>query len=357
MANLVSILKDILLTSDRITVPAFGTFETSYKSAQLDEKTGVIYPPTKLVVFNAAQKEDNGGVLLTYLKDKLGLSGDDAQKVIDEFVQQAENRFKENSGLTIEGVGVLSKDASGAVTLQAVPSNLSIDNYGMDAVEVEKVSENERVAAPVAASVSKSGTASKTETKVTTTKTVTTTVTTKEAKEEKKKKGGFLKLLAIILPILALLIVLFFIFKDNILGFFGKDKNQETVEVQKAAESPAVQVLDVEEPNTVEIEENIKTDSDLSILARAGFSNVSPQYLGTKYKKYYLVGGSFRDKHNANRVKRQINAKEILKAEGSEYYRVIIIGSDDAQEIVDAYQKTLAKGIRAEDMWLLKNSK
>lgn len=348
MASLITVFKDILLTNDSITVPSFGTFETSYQSAQLDEKTGVIYPPTKLVKFNAAKKEDEANRLVNYLKEKLQADDEISQRLISEFISQAEKKFQEKVGLTIDGVGILQKDETGNILLKSVPSNLSIDNYGMDVVEVEKVDESQRVVqeAPAQKSTVKT-------TKVTTTKT-----TTEKTDEEKKKKSSLLKLLAIILPIVALLTVLFFIFKDSIIGFFsGESEPKETVEAQQANTSPEVKVIDIEEPETVEIKENITTDSDLSILARAGFSNVSPQYLGTKYKKYYLVGGSFRDKANANKIKRQINAKEVLKAEGSEYYRVIIIGSDDAQEIVDAYQKALSKGIKAEDMWLLKNSK
>ena len=353
MASLITVFKDILLTNDSITVPSFGTFETSYQSAQLDEKTGVIYPPTKLVKFNAAKKDDETNRLVNYLKEKLQADDEISQRLISEFISQAEKKFQEKVGLTIDGVGILQKDETGNILLKSVPSNLSIDNYGMDVVEVEKVDESQRVVqeAPAQKSTVKT-------TKVTTTKVTTTKTTTEKTDEEKKKKSSLLKLLAIILPIVALLTVLFFIFKDSIIGFFsGESEPKETVEAQQANTSPEVKVIDIEEPETVEIKENITTDSDLSILARAGFSNVSPQYLGTKYKKYYLVGGSFRDKANANKIKRQINAKEVLKAEGSEYYRVIIIGSDDAQEIVDAYQKALSKGIKAEDMWLLKNSK
>ena len=357
MTSLNSIFREILLTFDSITVPNFGTFETSYKSAQLDEKSGMIYPPTKLVVFSEEKKEDKENRLSAYLVEKLKISSQEADKLISDFVSEAQSKFKENASLTIDEVGVMSKDENGVVVLKSVPSNLSIDNYGMDAVEVEKVDESKRVT-PV---VSLGKTASSKSTKTTTTKvtTVKTSTVKTEEKTQEKKKNSLLKLLAIILPIVALLTILFFIFKDSILGCFGgKNNDKQTSNTEDTAVSrPDVQVIDIEEPQTVEIKENLTTDSDLNILARAGFSNVSPQYLGSKYKKYYLVGGSFRDKSNANRIKHQISAKEILKAEGSEYYRVIIIGSDDAQEIVDAYQQALSKGIKADDMWLLKNSK
>jgi nucleoid DNA-binding protein len=357
MASLNSIFKDILLTHDSITVPGFGTFETSYQSAQLDEKTGVIHPPTKLVKFNQSVKEDTGSKLIKLLAENFKFPEEAAKKMIEDFINSAEAKFKEKFPLTIEEVGILSKDEAGIITLKAVPSSLSIDNYGMDSVEVEKVEEAQRVAIPVATATSTGKTAGKTA-KVTTTKVTTTTTTTvkTEEKSEEKKKGGLLKLLTIILPVVAVLTVLFFLFKDNILGENTKGGDKPEAKTEQPS-IPETKLSDIEEPETVEIQENITTDSDLSILARAGFSNVSPQYLGTKYKKYYLVGGSFRDKSNANRIKRQIDAKEILKAEGSEYYRVIITGSDDAQEIVDAYQKALSKGIKADDMWLLKNSK
>lgn len=98
-------------------------------------------------------------------------------------------------------------------------------------------------------------------------------------------------------------------------------------------------------------------DSDLEILAQAGFSNVSPQNLGSKYKKYYLIGGSYRDPQRANERKRAIGGKEILNVEGSDLFRVVLAGSDSAKEIVDEYNKALKRGVKPADIWLLKNSK
>lgn len=360
MASLTSIFKDVLLTNESITVPGFGTFETSYQSAQLDEKTGVIYPPTKLVKFNDSKKDDADNKLVNFLKDKVGLSDEEAQKVIDEFVAQAIAKFADKAQLTIDEVGVLQKDEAGVVTLKSIPSNLSIDNYGMDTVEVEKVEEGQRVAAVADTSKGKQANSSsaksaKVVSTTKTTKTTTTTTKTTTSKEE-KKKGGIGKWLIWVLLLVAILTALFFIFKDKIMEKIN-GKKDAPIETVKATESPDVEVVDIEKPETVDIKETNPTQSDLDILAQAGFNNVSPQYLGNKYKKYYLVGGSFRDKQNANQRKRLLNAPEILKAEGSEYYRVIIVGSDNPQEIVDAYKASLDKGILAEDMWLLKNSK
>lgn len=356
-------MKDVLLNEETITVPGFGTFETTYQSAQLDEKSGVIHPPTKLVKLNVEKKDDPDNKLVTYLTQKLAISDVDAKAIIDDFVKSANAKLAEKSNLMIDEVGILKTDEAGNPVLEGVQSKLSIDNYGMDTIEVEPVAAADRVAAPVAAATSKGKTAkpeTKTTTKVQTTK-VTTTETKTVAKEEKKKDRKLLKLLSILLPILAILTILFFIFKEQIMGFINGSNSKPETENVISNNDPVpddLNVLEQEDPEIVALEDNNgTTDPDLAILAKAGFSNVSPQDLGSKYKKYYLVGGSFRDKDNANKVKREIKATEILKADNSEYYRVIIIGSDSAQEIVDAYNLALNRGLKSSELWLLKNSK
>ena len=233
MASLITVFKDILLTNDSITVPSFGTFETSYQSAQLDEKTGVIYPPTKLVKFNAAKKEDEANRLVNYLKEKLQADDEISQRLISEFISQAEKKFQEKVGLTIDGVGILQKDETGNILLKSVPSNLSIDNYGMDTVEVEQVEEKQRIAAMATSNTVANNTKGKTSvgkntkatTKVSTTKTTTTTTTT--TTQEKKKSNKLLKVLLVLLPILAILTILFFIFKDGILAWIDNLRGEK----------------------------------------------------------------------------------------------------------------------------------
>lgn len=373
MTSLTSIFKDVLLRENSITVPGFGTFETSYQSAQLDEKTGVIHPPTKLVVLNTDKTDDPESKLVKSIVQNQGLSEDTAKDMVKDFVALVNNKLSANNSVTLDEVGIIYKDDSGKPALKAIPSNLSIDNYGMDSVEVEPVKEADRVVATVNTSRGKNVKSdSPSVSKISTTKTVTTETTT--TKTEKKKKSKLLWILLILLPILAVLTVLFFIYKDQLLGNGTKnnvaDVKEDPVEMPSdplgdgniIEEDDDIAKNDTEPINLDRTDvnngkKNSNIDSDLEILARAGFSNVSPQNLGSKYKKYYLVGGSFRDQAKANSERRRLGAKEILNVEGSDLYRVIFVGSDSAQEIVDVYNSALARGIRPEAMWLLKNSK
>lgn len=343
MINISTIFKEVLLKEDNITIPGFGTLEAKYQSAQLDEKSGVIYPPTKLVTYNPDKTDDPDDTLLKYVVAANKVSDVDARAAIADFVKDVKAKVAAHSTVTLEDVGTIQQDENGAIVLKAMPSRLSIDNYGMDTVDVEPVPASERVAAAATTKVST--------TKVTTTKTTTTT-TEKEKKETKK----FPWLWACLLALLAILTVLFFIYKDTVLGWFSNDKPVAETPADKPAEQP------VSDANTTTLDtpvepERPSIDSDLEILAQAGFSNVSPQNLGSKYKKYYLIGGSFRDKHKARERKRAIGAQDILNVEGSGLYRVVIAGSDSAKEIVEEYNKALKKGVKPADIWLLKNSK
>jgi nucleoid DNA-binding protein len=362
MINISTIFKEVLLKEDNITIPGFGTLEAKYQSAQLDEKSGVIYPPTKLVTYNPDKTDDPDDTLLKYVVAANKVSDVDARAAIADFVKDVKAKVAAHSTVTLEDVGTIQQDENGAIVLKAMPSRLSIDNYGMDTVDVEPVPASERVAAAVPASTNRGkvvkidSKAAAATTKVSTTKVTTTKTTTTTTEKEKKETKKFPWLWACLLALLAILTVLFFIYKDTVLGWFSNDKPVAETPADKPAEQP------VSDANTTTLDtpvepERPSIDSDLEILAQAGFSNVSPQNLGSKYKKYYLIGGSFRDKHKARERKRAIGAQDILNVEGSGLYRVVIAGSDSAKEIVEEYNKALKKGVKPADIWLLKNSK
>ncbi len=349
MASLNQILKDVLLLQDSVTVPNFGTFETTYQSAQLDEKTGIIYPPTKLVSFNAVLTEDKKNILLDYLTKNLGLDQDAAQKLITDFISQTEEKLKEKSNVVIDEVGILYKDDAGIVGLKSIPSNLSIDNYGMEQVEVEAVSGNQRAAT----SKGKTVTTTKT-TKTTTVKTTATAATAKtdaKPKETEKKKDNKLKILLIILPIIALLAVLFFLFKDKL---FGQKQTNKPAQIEQA--QPSTPTVDVTGPEPeVDVD---AADPDGKILSDAGFRHVTPIFLGDEYKKYYLVAGSFTTKANAKKRKNELKAENIdsdILSIGTQH-RVIVGQSDSAADIVKQY-KAITENHPSLDYWLLKNSR
>lgn len=355
MISLNQILKDILLSEDVVVIPGLGAFETTYQPAQLNEKTGIIYPPTKKVSFNPDKKTDNKEIIKNFLVNDLKISEQEAIESINNFVNSINEKMAQKANVVIDEVGILFSE-DGKIGLKSIPSNLLIDNYGMQSSEVVKVDESKReqTAKPKVAAVTT------TTTKKTTTTTTTTTTSSKKSdkKPEEPQKSGkssSIKNLIIILIILAILTALALIFKDKIIGLFKKDKQEapkvEVVENNNTSDDNIDDILS----STQEVEPSL---SDDEILSNVGLNHITPLYIGNQYQKYYLIAGAFKNKYGANKRIAELKEKgltaEILNV--GEMYRVYVANSDSAQEIAQEYVKFKEK-IPGNDYWLLLNSK
>lgn len=353
MTNLTELFKEILLTNDSITIPGFGTLETQYQPAQLDEKTGTIYPPAKIVKLDTGKTTDKDNALETYIMQTQPVNQTTARLQIEQFVKDTKEKLDKNETVTLDEVGIIARDESGATIIKAVPNNLMIDNYGMDPVEVE--------AAKAAARTSKGKTIKTT----TTTKTTTTVKTSslsssvKDTKptepevKETKKKSGVLKWLLILLPIAAL-ITLYILYMDSVnswvAGLFSSKPKTDTTQVA----TPPAQDTAQPKSNVPDLgETEVVDDPETKMLLDAGFST-TPLNIGSNYKKYYLIAGSFTTIKNAQKRQRELPGSKILTV--GDQHRVYVGSSDKADDILKQYND-LKKKQPGLEVWLLKNAK
>ena len=354
MTNLNELFKDILLTRDSITIPGLGTLETSYQPAQLDEKTGTIYPPAKLVKLDTGKTTDKENALETYIMQTQPVNQTTAHLQIEQFVKDTKEKLDKNDSVTLDEVGIITRDENGAIIIKAVPNNLMIDNYGMDPVEVE--------AAKAAARTSKGKTV-----KTTTTTTKTTTVKTSSALsssvrdtkptepevKDTQKKSKVLKWLLILLPIVAL-ITLYILYREPVnnwvAGLFSSSPKADTTQTV----APPVQDTVQPKSNVPDLgETEVVDDPETKMLLDAGFST-TPLNIGNQYKKYYLIAGSFTTIKNAQKRQRELPGSKILSV--GDQHRVYVGSSDKADEILSQYN-ALKKKQPGLEVWLLKNAK
>lgn len=357
MTGLHQILKDILLTQDSVTVPGLGTFETTYQPARLDEKTGVIYPPTKSVSFNSVLTYEGEEKLIKYLVETAKFSQTEADASIAEFINNVKEKTSQKANFVIDEVGILYADDNGSLCLKAIPSNLSIDNYGMQSVEVAPVDNSQRAKKEASAYVplkskhseNQASAGSSTSTQTSTTKTTVTKITETKVTVEKSKNKKKIIILLIVLAVLGAATYFAITNKERILALFHQEDEQ--IEVP-ADNSPMLDSSEIEPSEPLDV-----ADSEEKILSDAGFAHITPINLGNNYKRFYLVAGSFTDMRNAKirvRELKNINLdSEILDAGGRQ--RVSIGSSDDASGIVARYKDIIAKHPDL-DFWLLKNS-
>ena len=79
MNKYVEHIEELLYLHDCVIVPGFGGFICDYTSANINEKTGTIVPPSKKVVFNQHLKQ-NAGLLIDWIARKDQLDYEKAQR-------------------------------------------------------------------------------------------------------------------------------------------------------------------------------------------------------------------------------------------------------------------------------------
>lgn len=347
-----NIIKEILLENDKVVVPNIGEFAIIYKSAQT-ESNGRIIPPSKQIVFDNTKITDLSNSLFNFIKKETGGSDAETNKLIEDFVKATEAKLKLNQEVVFDEIGNLYATNTGEYRLKnTFPDSILIAGLGMTDITPPKQLEKN-------------------------TKVQKDTKTTKTTKTKTKKSNKTLKRMLIALPIIILLVLAVIFYKDIwsfsnkfIADNFQKNKNENVdtnnTNITKNVDTTEKITPDVDTTTEVvppidttktdnNIENTEKTDDE--IIEDSKIDNVQPDNLGTEYKPYYLIVGSFNRQRNAERkVEKMKNAgytAEILKnREG--FFRVAIGGYDKANQAVSDYDSFLAK-YPNEDIWLLIN--
>lgn len=365
------IIKDLLLTNDTVVIPGLGAFVTQYQSAEIISAEGAIQPPTKSVLFNPKISNDSTYLLENYLVSKLNITAHDSKIMISDFVQATDAKLKMKGEVEIDNIGILYSDVNDKVAFkQSSKDSLLLENYGMTKVQIPEANEKAQIS-----STKKSTTKAKTKTK-------STTVNQTNASSSKT-----LKRVLIALPIIALL-VLIIVFNQKILNFGenivdklfkkaidekvdekladnNKTENQDDLQIELNEKDDDTLVLSndnkVDDNKADDTKSENKKDKDKkddeTVLKEENVNNVTKIDLGTTFKNYYLVVGSFSTKENAqSRVKELVNQgySAIILTNEPKKFRVSIGGFDYVTDAVAEYKTYVAKNGN-KDIWLLKN--
>ena len=91
MNKYVEHIEELLYLHDCVIVPGFGGFICDYTSANINEKTGTIVPPSKKVVFNKHLKQ-NDGLLIDWIARKEQIDYEKAQRRLAQGTLEPETK-------------------------------------------------------------------------------------------------------------------------------------------------------------------------------------------------------------------------------------------------------------------------
>jgi hypothetical protein len=128
--NLYHYIGELLYGHDCVVVPGLGGFVTNYTPAKIHPVLHTFSPPSKSILFNV-RLQSNDGVLASYVAEKEKISYDEAMGLIRQFVDIIRAAIENAHTVEILKVGVLYRDNE--ANLQFEPSkevNYLLSSFG-----------------------------------------------------------------------------------------------------------------------------------------------------------------------------------------------------------------------------------
>jgi hypothetical protein len=127
-------ISTLLYNYDCVIVPELGGFVCNYKPAQIHPVQHLLSPPQKNVVFNGNLK-NNDGLLINQVSVEEGKTYNDAQIIVQQYVQQTIAQLGKGEKVEVNEVGTLHYDAE--QNIQFLPeekTNFLLNSFGLDKI-------------------------------------------------------------------------------------------------------------------------------------------------------------------------------------------------------------------------------
>ena len=314
-------ISELLFLHDCVILPDFGGFVANEKSAELNNLTGALTPPSKEILFNINLKT-NDGLLITHIANNENISHELAKKKISDYVDCINKKLYTKKLLRIEKVGLFTQGYEGNITfIQDKTTNYSLLSYGLSTTFNKKIIRN--------------------------------TITEDQIKSKvipirnySVKPKNLLKAAAIIIPLITLS-YLSISQQDNLNNVYNQMASLNLLSFNKNIDR--VIHHDIENNITSSISDELferKTKNELVI---------ETQNIDLKSKEtYHIIGGVFSEEKNAQRLLAKLNrwhysAKIIRK---DSLMRVSYESFDNKEDAIIALNKIKVANPNA---WLLTN--
>lgn len=367
--NIARHIDELLFEHDCVILPEFGGFVGDYIAAKINQESNVFMPPSKYVLFNR-HLTNNDGLLINAIANKENISYELATKNLKDFISEIKVALSQKNRYEIGEVGVFYVDQNKKVCFKHSGKNYSLASFGLPQfvlqpqIENEEVEHKEKVAEPIVK-----------ETKV---------IELREALPQEKvivRKRNYWWVAAALLPIA--FYSTWIPLKTDLLTDSSKfqvsDLNPFTF--QKAHREYSNHVVVQPEGSKMKKEtlnlpqdqySTFRLDENTTFVVKP-LINIAPPEVETTYvdkkiisdnmtkemkhnvsKGYYVIGGCFSKKSNAENMVEDYSKKgynsEIVDVKNN-LYRVSISRKDSREEAKELMDELEIKGVSS---WVLK---
>lgn len=153
--DLYKVLSTLFYEHDRVNIPGIGGFTLSYQSAELDQIKGELSPPSKQLQFNPNLVLDDG-LLSGYLEQQFQLSSEQAERLIQDFTRQINQKLDQREIVELPGIGRLYRNYEQELKFLPDGQNFYASTFSLPTLEIQPVGTQERSSAAAETSVGKS---------------------------------------------------------------------------------------------------------------------------------------------------------------------------------------------------------
>ena len=141
MIDLTRHIEALLLSYDCVIIPGLGGFVSQYVESYYIEDEKTFFPPYRTVGFNP-QLTINDGLLVQSVMQTYDVNYPEAQRMIEQKVEEIQNRLHCNCAYDFEGIGVLTINLGGVYSFKPFDSGVIAPKlYGLNSFQMKKASE------------------------------------------------------------------------------------------------------------------------------------------------------------------------------------------------------------------------
>ncbi len=135
MQKLIEHISELLYLHDCVIIPDFGGFICNESCAVINEKSGIILPPTKAILFNR-NLIHNDGLLLNWIACKENISYEKAETRLTLFCEELKVKLHQKERITFGKIGMFYMDRHFHIIFEPSEHNFFAETYGMGAIHL-----------------------------------------------------------------------------------------------------------------------------------------------------------------------------------------------------------------------------
>jgi CCDC81-like prokaryotic HU domain 2/CCDC81-like prokaryotic HU domain 1 len=139
-------IEKLLFLHEALVIPGFGGFTATRTPATADYVGGTVSSPSKTLSFSENLTIDDG-ILISDITLTHGVSTEDAQRVVDEFVDKMQSLLNQREIVTLPGVGRLYKNYVQKIQFLPDATNFNAASYGLPPLQFSPIARAREVGA------------------------------------------------------------------------------------------------------------------------------------------------------------------------------------------------------------------